>query len=49
MKYDVKNIKLAEKGLKRIKWAAKEMPVLRFKKLSLGLVFISQQKQPILC
>ena len=30
MKYDVKNIKLAEKGLKRIKWAAKEMPVLRF-------------------
>jgi len=29
MKYDIKNIKLAEKGLLRIEWAEKEMNVLR--------------------
>ncbi len=29
MKYDIKNIKLAEKGLQRIKWASKDMPVLQ--------------------
>lgn len=29
MKYDINNIKLAEKGLKKIRWAAKEMPVLQ--------------------
>jgi adenosylhomocysteinase len=29
MKYDVKDIKLADKGRKRILWAAKEMPVLK--------------------
>ena len=29
MKYDIKDIKLADKGKKRIVWAAKEMPVLR--------------------
>lgn len=29
MKYDVKNLKLAEAGTKRIEWAAREMPVLR--------------------
>ncbi|MCL2334593.1 MAG: adenosylhomocysteinase [Endomicrobia bacterium] len=29
MKYDIKDIKLAEKGNKRIVWAEKEMPVLR--------------------
>ena len=28
MKYDVKNLKLAEAGKKRVEWAAKEMPVL---------------------
>ncbi|OGE79519.1 MAG: adenosylhomocysteinase [Candidatus Doudnabacteria bacterium RIFCSPHIGHO2_01_FULL_46_14] len=28
MKYDVKNVKLADSGKKRIEWAAKEMPVL---------------------
>ncbi|MEK7308702.1 MAG: adenosylhomocysteinase, partial [Nitrospirota bacterium] len=29
MKYDIKNIKLAEKGKLRIEWAAKSMPVLK--------------------
>ena len=29
MKYDVKNLKLADAGQKRIEWAAREMPVLR--------------------
>ncbi len=29
MKYDVKNIKLADHGRKRIEWAEREMPVLR--------------------
>ncbi|MDR1195391.1 MAG: adenosylhomocysteinase [Endomicrobium sp.] len=29
MKYDIKDIKLADKGNKRIVWAEKEMPVLR--------------------
>ncbi|MDZ4243697.1 MAG: adenosylhomocysteinase [Candidatus Doudnabacteria bacterium] len=29
MKYDIKNLKLADAGRKRIEWAAKEMPVLR--------------------
>lgn len=29
MKYDIKNIKLAEEGKKRIDWAEREMPVLR--------------------
>jgi len=29
MKYNIKNIKLAELGMKRIIWAAKEMPVLK--------------------
>lgn len=29
MKYDINNIKLAEEGLKKIEWAAKEMPVLQ--------------------
>jgi adenosylhomocysteinase len=29
MKFDVKDIKLADRGKKRIVWAAKEMPVLR--------------------
>ncbi|MDR2192426.1 MAG: adenosylhomocysteinase [Endomicrobium sp.] len=29
MKYDVRDIKLADEGKKRIVWAAKEMPVLR--------------------
>lgn len=29
MKSDVKNLKLAEQGAKRIEWAAREMPVLR--------------------
>ena len=29
MKFDVKNLKLAHAGRKRIEWAAKEMPVLR--------------------
>jgi len=29
MKYDVKNIKLAERGRKKIDWAAREMPVLK--------------------
>ncbi|MCL2390835.1 MAG: adenosylhomocysteinase [Endomicrobia bacterium] len=29
MKYDIKDIKLADKGKKRIIWAEKEMPVLR--------------------
>lgn len=28
MKYDVKNLKLADKGKNRIQWAAREMPVL---------------------
>jgi adenosylhomocysteinase len=28
MKYDIKNIKLADSGRKRIEWAAREMPVL---------------------
>ncbi|MBI2356385.1 MAG: adenosylhomocysteinase [Candidatus Doudnabacteria bacterium] len=28
MKYDIKNLKLAEAGLKKIRWAAQEMPVL---------------------
>jgi adenosylhomocysteinase len=37
MKYDIKDIKLAEKGKRRIEWASKDMPVLklvasRFKK-----------------
>src|SRR3989344_7097618 len=29
MKYDVKNLKLAEAGAKRIVWAGREMPVLK--------------------
>src|SRR3989344_1252797 len=29
MNYDIKDIKLAEKGRKRIEWAEKQMPVLR--------------------
>ena len=29
MKYDVKNLKIADAGVKRIEWAAREMPVLR--------------------
>ena len=29
MKYDVKNLKLADAGKKRIEWAGREMPVLR--------------------
>ncbi|MEJ5307023.1 MAG: adenosylhomocysteinase [candidate division WOR-3 bacterium] len=29
MKYDIKDIKLAEKGLKRIEWAYQDMPVLK--------------------
>ena len=29
MKYDIKNIKLAQAGKKRVEWAAREMPVLR--------------------
>jgi len=29
MKYDVKNLKLAEKGKKKIEWARREMPVLQ--------------------
>ena len=29
MKYDIKNIKLASDGKKRIEWAEREMPVLR--------------------
>ena len=28
MKYDVKNLKIADAGVKRIEWAAREMPVL---------------------
>lgn len=28
MKYDIANIKLADRGLEKIKWAAREMPVL---------------------
>jgi len=32
MKYDIKDIKLAEKGKKRIEWAAKDMPVLELVK-----------------
>src|SRR3989344_3866811 len=28
MKFDVKNLKLADAGRKRIEWAAREMPVL---------------------
>ena len=28
MKYDIKDINLADKGLERINWAAKDMPVL---------------------
>lgn len=29
MRYDIKNLKLASEGFRRIKWAAREMPVLR--------------------
>ncbi|GAI47444.1 unnamed protein product [marine sediment metagenome] len=29
MKYHIKDVKLADKGRKRIEWAAGEMPVLR--------------------
>ena len=29
MEHDVKDIKLAEKGLEKIEWAEKRMPVLR--------------------
>ena len=29
MKYDIKNINLAEKGLEKIEWAGKDMPVLK--------------------
>jgi adenosylhomocysteinase len=29
IKYDIKDIKLAEKGIKRILWAENEMPVLK--------------------
>ena len=29
MKFDVKNLKLADEGRKRIDWAAREMPVLK--------------------
>jgi len=32
LKYDIKDIKLAEKGRLRIEWASKEMPVLRLVK-----------------
>ena len=28
MKYDIKNINLAEEGLKKINWAKNDMPVL---------------------
>jgi len=29
MKYDIKDINLAKKGMLRIEWAAQEMPVLK--------------------
>ena len=31
MDYDIKNIKLAEKGKLRIEWARRQMPVLNIK------------------
>src|ERR1035437_9426705 len=47
MKYDIKNIKLAKQGMKRITWAGMDMPVLKgiannfkkkrlFKKITIG-------------
>ena len=44
--YHIKDINLAEKGLFRMEWAAKEMPVLPLLANSFGWIFTEMGRQP---